>query len=205
MLRRSGWAADGGASMATCSGQRRAARVRNSWSRAGASSGCDSWAGRAAVGRAEDTACGIAGRLAVGVRGGAGLNPAAERGFRSAGRIPVRAIAFHQFITVAGGNDENGWRSGPTFRPGPWGVKLPASMLLLSEVRMATPIPRPDVVTIRRYERAAAEYLRNLPLEHFMEATAQGTQRKITLESFDLITAARSDIHVFNELLVQYP
>jgi Uma2 family endonuclease len=55
-----------------------------------------------------------------------------------------------------------------------------------------------------RYARAAQEYLHSLPLEHFMEATAQGTQRKITLESFDLIRARRSDVHVFNELLLQY-
>jgi Uma2 family endonuclease len=56
----------------------------------------------------------------------------------------------------------------------------------------------------RRYEEAAREYLRNLPMEHFMEATEQGTQRKITLESLDLVTARRPDVHVFNELLVQY-
>ncbi len=55
------------------------------------------------------------------------------------------------------------------------------------------------------YEAAAQEYLRSLPLEHFMEATAQATQRKITLESLDLVHAHRPDVHVFNELLVQYP
>src|ERR1700676_1340582 len=55
------------------------------------------------------------------------------------------------------------------------------------------------------YHAAAQEYLRNLPPEHFMEATAQATQRKITLESLDLIHARRSDVQVFNELLVQYP
>src|SRR5438874_12368691 len=54
------------------------------------------------------------------------------------------------------------------------------------------------------YEKAA-EYLRSLPPEHFMEATAQATQRKITLESLDLVHAHRSDIQLFNELLVQYP
>ena len=56
-----------------------------------------------------------------------------------------------------------------------------------------------------RYELEAEEYLRSLPLEHFMEATPQATQRKITLESLDLVTAVRPDVHVFNELLVQYP
>jgi Uma2 family endonuclease len=38
-----------------------------------------------------------------------------------------------------------------------------------------------------------------------MEATTQATQRKITLESLDLVHASRPDVHVFNELLVQYP
>lgn len=55
------------------------------------------------------------------------------------------------------------------------------------------------------YAEAAQEYLRSLPLEHFMEATSQATQRKITLESLDLVHARRPDIQVFNELLVQYP
>jgi Uma2 family endonuclease len=55
------------------------------------------------------------------------------------------------------------------------------------------------------YEREAQAYLRSLPLEHFMEATPQGTQRKITLESLDLLDLRRLDVHVFNELLVQYP
>jgi Uma2 family endonuclease len=55
------------------------------------------------------------------------------------------------------------------------------------------------------YEREAQEYLRRLPLEHFMEATAQATQREITLASLALVKARRSDVHVCNELLVQYP
>jgi putative restriction endonuclease len=55
------------------------------------------------------------------------------------------------------------------------------------------------------YAKAADAYLRSLPLEHFMEATAQATQRKITLESLDLVHDDRPDIQVFNELLVQYP
>jgi Uma2 family endonuclease len=54
------------------------------------------------------------------------------------------------------------------------------------------------------YAEAAREYLRSLPLEHFMEATSQATQRKITLESLDLVQARRSDVHLFNELLIQY-
>lgn len=56
-----------------------------------------------------------------------------------------------------------------------------------------------------RYERAAQRYLLALPLEHFMESTPQATQRKITLESLDLVAAQRDDFHVYNELLVQYP
>src|SRR5919204_4061843 len=55
------------------------------------------------------------------------------------------------------------------------------------------------------YEREAQEYLRKLPPEHFMEGTDQATQRKITLESLDLLAARRADVRVFNELLVQYP
>lgn len=55
------------------------------------------------------------------------------------------------------------------------------------------------------YERAADEYCRSLPLEHFMEAIPQSTQRKITLESLDLLCSYRPDVQLFNELLVQYP
>ena len=55
------------------------------------------------------------------------------------------------------------------------------------------------------YEEYAQEYLRSLPPEHFMEATAQATQREITLSSLALLKARRSDVQVFNELLVQYP
>ncbi|MBP3958927.1 Uma2 family endonuclease [Gemmata sp. G18] len=55
------------------------------------------------------------------------------------------------------------------------------------------------------YERAEQRYLRALPLEHFMESTTQATQRKITVESFDLIHVSRPDVQCFNELLVQYP
>jgi Uma2 family endonuclease len=55
------------------------------------------------------------------------------------------------------------------------------------------------------YHAAAQEYLRKLPLEHFMEATPQARQREITLESLALVRAQRADFHLFNELLVQYP
>jgi hypothetical protein len=68
---------------------------------------------------------------------------------------------------------------------------------------MPTELPRPLLEV--RYYRAAQEYLRNLPPEHFMEATSQGRQRAITLASLALVHADRSDVQVFNELLVQYP
>lgn len=55
------------------------------------------------------------------------------------------------------------------------------------------------------YEEAAQAYLRSLPLEHFMESVTQSTQRKITLESLDLVHAHRPEIQHFSELLVQYP
>ncbi len=55
------------------------------------------------------------------------------------------------------------------------------------------------------YAEYAREYLRNLGMENHMEATGQATQRKITLESLDLIHARRPDVQIFNELLVQYP
>jgi Uma2 family endonuclease len=61
------------------------------------------------------------------------------------------------------------------------------------------------VLTKADYERAAEEYCRSLPLEHFMEAIPQSTQREITLESLALLKARRSDVRVFNELLVQFP
>ena len=55
------------------------------------------------------------------------------------------------------------------------------------------------------YEWAEQRYLKSLPPEHFMESTTQATQRKITVESFDLIHVSRPDVQCFNELLVQYP
>jgi Uma2 family endonuclease len=55
-----------------------------------------------------------------------------------------------------------------------------------------------------RYAASARAYLRSLTQEHFMEATAQATQREITLESLALVKPRRPDVHVFNELLVQF-
>jgi Uma2 family endonuclease len=68
---------------------------------------------------------------------------------------------------------------------------------------MASRKPRP-LLRIE-YERAAEAYLRSLPLEHFMEATPQATQREITVESLALVHARRPDVQYFNELCVQYP
>src|ERR1700682_3125888 len=68
---------------------------------------------------------------------------------------------------------------------------------------MASTKPR-ALITVS-YEEWAREYLRGLPPEHFMESIGQSTQRKITLESLDLLKARRPDVHVFSELLVQYP
>jgi hypothetical protein len=68
---------------------------------------------------------------------------------------------------------------------------------------MPTELPR-QLLEVKYYQAAQA-YLRSLPLEHFMEATPQATQREITLESLALVQAQRSEVQVFNELLVQYP
>jgi hypothetical protein len=68
---------------------------------------------------------------------------------------------------------------------------------------MSTAKPR-ALIAIEYYEAAQAD-LRSLPPGHFMEAIGQGTQRKITLESLDLVHAVRPEVQLFNELLVQYP
>jgi hypothetical protein len=47
----------------------------------------------------------------------------------------------------------------------------------------------PRAIIAVAYAEYAHDYLRSLPPEHFMEATSQGTQRKITLESLDLVHA----------------
>jgi Uma2 family endonuclease len=64
---------------------------------------------------------------------------------------------------------------------------------------------KPRTLLRIEYENAAEAYLKRLKLRHFMEAAAQGKQREITLESLALVRARRPDVHVFNELLVQYP
>ncbi len=64
---------------------------------------------------------------------------------------------------------------------------------------------KPRVFLEIAYDEAAQAYLRSLPPEHFMEATPQATQREITLESLAVVKAQCPGMHVFNELLVQYP
>ena len=68
---------------------------------------------------------------------------------------------------------------------------------------MSTALPRHLIAL--RYEQYAQEYLRSLPLEHFMEASAQAMQRAITLACLALLRLKRRDFHLFNEMLVQWP
>jgi Uma2 family endonuclease len=58
--------------------------------------------------------------------------------------------------------------------------------------------------TAADYDRAAEAYYRRLPLEHFMEGTAQATQRAITLANLAVVRVGRPDLQVYNELLIQY-
>jgi Uma2 family endonuclease len=64
--------------------------------------------------------------------------------------------------------------------------------------------PVPGPFTALDYDRAARAYLQSLPLEHFMEAVPQATQREITVESLALLKTRRPEVQSFNELLVQY-
>ncbi len=61
------------------------------------------------------------------------------------------------------------------------------------------------IITAWQYEEYAREYAANQTVEQIMEAPAQATQREITLESFALVKPHRPDLHVYNELLIQYP
>ena len=56
-------------------------------------------------------------------------------------------------------------------------------------------VSSPGTLTAADYERMAQEYLRRLPLEHFMEGTPQATQREITVESFALLKNRRKDVY----------
>ncbi len=55
------------------------------------------------------------------------------------------------------------------------------------------------------YEEAAQAYLRSLPLEHFMESTAQSKQRGATDAMCEIIHLDWPAFQCFGELLVQYP
>jgi Uma2 family endonuclease len=68
---------------------------------------------------------------------------------------------------------------------------------------MATEIPR-KVLEVA-YHDWAQRYLRSLRMEDFMEGVSQATQRKITVESMDVVHVHRPDIQTFNELLIQAP
>lgn len=59
-------------------------------------------------------------------------------------------------------------------------------------------------MTAEEYDAAAWEYYQTLPMEHFMEATPQATQRIIAAESLDLLKTRCPGVQYFNELLVQY-
>src|SRR5262249_29566767 len=51
----------------------------------------------------------------------------------------------------------------------------------------------------------ALDHFRHLDLDGFNEATTQAQQRRITLQSLELLHGQRPDVQVFNKLLVQYP
>jgi len=55
------------------------------------------------------------------------------------------------------------------------------------------------------YEWDATKYCKSLTLENLMESNFQATQRKITVDSFDLIGRERPDVHCYSEMLIQYP
>ena len=59
-------------------------------------------------------------------------------------------------------------------------------------------------MTAEEYDAAAWDYYQTLPMEHFMEATPQATQREIALASFALLRTRRREVQYFSELLVQY-
>lgn len=64
---------------------------------------------------------------------------------------------------------------------------------------------RPQEFTERDYEAAEVAYQSALPLEHYMESTAQSRQRAITDASCALIHQAWPAFQCFGELLIQYP
>ncbi len=69
---------------------------------------------------------------------------------------------------------------------------------------MAMPRTKASEWTVADYDQAAAEYCRRLPLEHFMEAPPQATQRKVAWDSLEELCRRCGDLQVYNELLIQY-
>ena len=61
------------------------------------------------------------------------------------------------------------------------------------------------MTTTIEYDRAAEEYLLELPLEYFAQTTEQAYQHFVTNSSLGLLKAVRPDFQVFSELLIQYP
>jgi len=58
---------------------------------------------------------------------------------------------------------------------------------------------------LQDYEDEAKRAFLEQTEEEVMEASPSGTQRMITLSSFDIMAKARPDVRIFNELLVLYP
>jgi Uma2 family endonuclease len=63
-------------------------------------------------------------------------------------------------------------------------------------------VPEQRQWTREDYERAAQEYYLTLPLEHFMEATPQFSQRLILADALGWIHRHRPQLHFFGELCV---
>jgi Uma2 family endonuclease len=70
---------------------------------------------------------------------------------------------------------------------------------------MSTHSTVPPLVLEASWEEDARNYMASLSLKHFMESTPQAMQRSITLACLALVVALRSDLQLFNELLIQYP
>src|SRR5262249_20140816 len=84
------------------------------------------------------------------------------------------------------------------FRQSPAGSRLDPRPRTTRRARM--PSAKPRFLVEMKYDEAAEAYLRSLPPEHFMEATSQGRQREITVESLALLHRARPEVQYFNEL-----
>ena len=63
---------------------------------------------------------------------------------------------------------------------------------------------KPAILQKLEFDEAAQVYLKSLTIENIMEADQQGQQRIITVNSLSQILKVRPDVHLYNELLVQY-